>query len=90
MQARPGAHGEAVVGRTHENQARRYAMPVRCSLALVDGAVFCPKSERWLDPQSCKSCQDLLELHSEEETRAVVCAPRAKDFGRLISTFARA
>jgi hypothetical protein len=50
-------------------------MKIECRLELVDGAVLCPRSERWLESGECAECRFLDRVDVRGRERVVLCTP---------------
>jgi hypothetical protein len=64
-------------------------MQLKCHLTLVDGAVFCPRSERWTEPQECSDCEFLQEITADLGEQIVVCRPEVESFAGAIKATVR-
>jgi hypothetical protein len=55
-------------------------MKVNARLYTVDGAVLCPRSMEWTEPERCYECEFVQADETPRGGRVVVCRPEVHSY----------
>lgn len=55
-------------------------MKLKARLYPVDGAVLCPRSLEWTDPEHCYECEFVQADETPRDGRFVVCRPEVQSY----------